>query len=113
MFAVTAPEGDVEEDYETGDEGGSLQQVEAQKDAEGQPSASSTATGSASSWLAAGIAASAAAQTASSECTPEFYDVILMDYIHEMMAGDSKKLSKLASAMRDSINSEDNALSLN
>ena len=90
-----------------------LQQVEAQKDVEGQPSASSTATGSASSRLAAGKAASAPAETASSEVTLQFYDAILFDYIHEMMAGDSKKLSNLASAMRDSIKSEDNALSLN
>ena len=122
MFAATAPEVDHEEDTDTVEwmlpvaplaikdaEG----QPPASSTAEGQPSASSTATGSASSWLAAGKAASAPAETASSECTPQFYDVILFDYIHEMMAGDSKKLSKLASQMWNSINSEDNALSLN
>ena len=89
-----------------------LQQVEAQKDVEGQPSASSTATGTASS-LAGGTASSAAAGTASSEFSPEFYDVVLMDYIHETMAGDSKKLSRVAADMLKSINHEDNALSLN
>ena len=122
MFAATAPEVAHEEDTDTVEwmlpvaplaiidaEG----QPPASSNAEGQPSASSTATGSALSWLAAGIAASAAAQTASSECTPELYDVILMDYIHEMMAGDSKKLSKLATEMWKSINYEDAALSFN
>ena len=121
MYAAPAPQVDHEEDTDTIEwtppvaplpknaEG----QPPASSTAEGQPSASSTATGTASSWLAAGKAASAPAETASSECTPQFYDVILFDYIHEMMAGDSKKLSKLASEMWKSINSEDNALSLN
>ena len=108
MFAATAPEVDVDEEEEN-----PWADLPDPPDAVGQPSASSTATGSASSWLDAGKATSAAAEAASSECTPQFYDVILFDYIHEMMAGDSKKLSKLASEMWKSINSEDNALSLN
>ena len=96
MFAATAPEGDVEEDYETGEKGESLQQVEAQKDAEGQPSASSAAAG-----------------TASSEFSSLFYDVFLMDYIHETMAGDNQRLLKVAADILTSIKHEDNALSLN
>ena len=103
MFAATAPEVDVEEDN------ASDECMKPQKDAWGQPSASSTATGSASSGLDAGKAASAAAEAASFQ----LYDVILMDYIHEKMPGDSKKLSKLAAEMWKSINNEDNALSLN
>ena len=98
MLGATAPEVDVEGDNDS-DEW--LKPVE---DAAGQPSASSTATGTASS---------AAAGKASAEFEPEFYDVVLMDYIHEIMAGDSKKLLRLAADMWKSINSEDDASSLN
>ena len=100
MFAATVPEVDVEEDNDPDEWMEPLQQ----KDAEGQPSASSTAVGTTSS---------AAAGTASLEFSPEFYDVVFMDYIHEMMAGDNKKISKLATDLWKSINCEDNALSLN
>ena len=96
MFAATAPEVDVEED----DEPPFWARPKERKDVEGQPSASSTAT-------------SAAAGEGSSEFSPEFYDVVLMDYMHEIMAGDSKKLSRLAADMWKSINSEDDASSLN
>ena len=99
MFAATAPEVNVEDDKDS-DEWveplAILDEMGAQTDAEGQPSASSMATG-----------------TASSEFNPLFYDAVLMDYIHEIMAGDSKKLSRLAGDMWKSINSEDDASSLN
>ena len=99
MFAATAPEVNVEDDKDS-DEWveplAILDEMGAQTDAEGQPSASSMATG-----------------TASSEFNPQFYDAVLMDYIHEIMAGDSKKLTKVVADMWKSIHNEDNALSLN
>ena len=91
MFAATAPEVNVEDDNDSDEWVEPLKPVDemgAQTDAEGQPSASS-------------------------EFNHKFYDAVLMDYIHEMMAGDSKKLSRLAVDMWNSINYEDNALSLN
>ena len=96
MYTATAPEGDVEEDPPS-DKWMEL------IPAEGQPSASSTAIKTASS----------AASTSSSEFSAVFYDVVLFDYIHEMMVGDSKKISKVAPVMLRSIYNEDNALSLN
>ena len=99
MFAATAPEVNVEDDNDSDEwvvPKAVLDEMGAQTDAEGQPSASSMATG-----------------TPLLEFNPLFYDAVLMDYIHEIMAGDSKKLTKVVADMWKSINSEDNALSLN
>ena len=91
MFAATAPEVNVEDDKDS-DEWveplAILDEMGAQTDAEGQPSASS-------------------------EFNHKFYDAVLMDYIHETMAGDNKKLLKVAADILTSIKHEDNALSLN
>ena len=74
-------------------------QVDAQTAAEGQPSASSTATGT---------AAPPAAKKHPLKYSPEFYDVVLMDFIHECMSGDSKKVEKVTADMWKMINDEDN-----
>ena len=52
-------------------------------------------------------------RTASTEFSALFYGIVLMDYIHEIMAGDNKKLIRVAEDMSKSIKREDNALSLN
>jgi len=74
-------------------------QVDAQTAAEGQPSASSTATGTPTP---------PAAKKKSTKFSPEFYDIVLMDFIHSCMTGDSKKVVKVVTDMWKAINNEDN-----
>ena len=65
-------------------------------DAEGQPSASPSTD-----------------PVCSARFSDEFYDIVLYDFLHENILGDSKHLNKITKLMWKSINNEDNVLSLN